>query len=414
MPFFTDLVTSDKESIRLDKKKKGLVVCIMSRSKFKKKIKNGREYFFCRVFHKNLRKPLDMYGKTEQELKDKIKEKINELDRGVTSDKAFFGDYLKKWLDTVHINGKKEGTVHNYNVNYDNHIKGSPIEKIRLKDLTALDLQDYYKKIIDTKGSNVVKSVHNLVCPCLRYAFANQKVLMDFTRAIKLPKPKEEADEPDARVLTRDEQKKFVKVIKGATYEILFLTALNTGLRIGELLALTWDDLSFENKEITVTKQMTYTKDQTTKKYANKITSPKTKAGTRVVPVPEFLIPRLKELRVKELEKKMRLQNKYADLNLVFCAKLGGYLAFSSVRTSLDTILKESNIEHFKVHSLRHTYATRLFELGEQPKTVQTLLGHNDISMTLNVYTHVLKNISAISAGKMDTLHNELLYKANS
>ncbi|MDP2842941.1 MAG: site-specific integrase [Acetobacterium sp.] len=234
---------------------------------------------------------------------------------------------------------------------------------------------------------------------------------MDFTRAIKLPAPKEREEDEDSRVLTRDEQEKFIKAIKGATYEVLFLTALNTGLRIGELLALTWDDLSFENKEISASKQMTYTKDRTTKKYANKITTPKTKAGTRVVPLPEFLIPRLKELRVKELEKKMRLQNKCADLNLVFAAKLGGYLAFSSVRTSLDAILQENSIEHFKVHSLRHTYATRLFELGEQPKTVQSLLGHSDITMTMNVYTHVLKDISAISAGKMDTLHNELLCK---
>lgn len=384
----------------------------MSRPVFKKKVKNGKVYFFYRLRHKNLRKPLDLYSKTETELKAKIKNKEYELDRGVTSDKAFFGDYLKKWLDAVHINGKKEGTVHNYYVCYENHIKGSPIEKIRLKDLTALDLQDYYQSIIDTKGINVVKSIHKMVCPCLRYAFANQKILMDFTRAIKLPAPKEKEEDEDSRVLTRDEQEKFIKAIKGATYEVLFLTALNTGLRIGELLALTWDDLSFESKEISVSKQMTYTKDRATKKYANKITTPKTKAGTRVVPLPEFLIPRLKELRVKELEKKMRLQNKCADLNLVFAAKLGGYLAFSSVRTSLDAILQENSIEHFKVHSLRHTYATRLFELGEQPKTVQSLLGHSDITMTMNVYTHVLKDISAISAGKMDTLHNELLCKA--
>ncbi|MDO9490791.1 site-specific integrase [Acetobacterium sp.] len=384
----------------------------MSRPIFKKKIKNGRVYFFYRLRHTQLRKPLDMYAKTETELKAKIKSKEYELDRGVTSDKAFFGDYLKKWLDAVHINGKKEGTVHNYYVCYDNHIKGSPVEKIRLKDLSALDLQDYYQSIIDTKGINVVKSIHKMVCPCLRYAFANQKILMDFTRAIKLPAPKEKDEDEVSRVLTRDEQEKFIKAIKGATYEVLFLTALNTGLRIGELLALTWDDLSFESKEISVSKQMTYTKDRTTKRYTNKITAPKTKAGTRVIPVPEFLIPRLKELRVKELEKKMRLQNKCADLNLVFSAKLGGYLAFSSVRTSLDTIIKENKIEHFKIHSLRHTYATRLFELGEQPKTVQALLGHSDIAMTMNVYTHVLKDISAISAGKMDTLHNELLCKA--
>ncbi|PKM60386.1 MAG: site-specific integrase [Firmicutes bacterium HGW-Firmicutes-4] len=382
---------------------------IMSRSKYKKKTIHGNEYFFVRLYHKNLRKPVDLYSKTETELKAKIKSKEYELDRGVTSEKAFFGDYLKKWLDTVHINGKKEGTIHNYYVNYDNHIKGSPVEKIRLKDLNALDLQDYYQKIIDTKGINVVKSIHKMVCPCLRYAFANQKILQDFTKAIKLPSPKEKDEETGYRVLSRNEQEKFVKSIKGATYEVLFLTALNTGLRIGELLALTWDDVDFEKKELIVNKQLIYMTDRTTKKYEYKVTPPKTKAGNRIVPIPGFLIARLEELKIEEMEKKDRLKNKHANLNLIFSAKLGGFLAFSSVRTSLVTILKKNSIEHFKIHSLRHTYATRLYELGEQPKTVQTLLGHNDIAMTLNVYTHVLEDICAISAGKMDTLHYELL-----
>lgn len=381
----------------------------MSKTKYKKKAIHGNEYFFHRLYHKNNRKPVDLYAKTEKELKHKIKMKENELDRGVTSEKAFFGDYLKKWLDAVHVNGKKEGTIHNYYVCYENHIEGSPIEKIRLKDLNALDLQDYYSNIIDTKGVNVVNTIHKLVCPCLRYAFANQKILSDFTRAIKLPSPKEKAD-AETRVLNRDEQESFLKAIDGATYEVLFLTALNTGLRIGELLALTWDDVNFEKKEISVDKQMTYMKDRSTNKYQNKITPPKTKSSIRIIPLPDFLLPYLKKLKIQELEKKMRLQNKYANLNLIFCAKLGGYLAFSSVRTSLNTILKTNKIKHFNIHALRHTYATRLFELGVPAKTVQVLMGHSDMSMTMNIYTHVLNTVTASSALKMDDLHNELLF----
>ena len=382
----------------------------MSRTKFKKKSVHGKEYFFYRMYHKNLNKPVDLYGNTVAELRAKIRNKEYEIERGVTSEKAYLGDYLKKWLDSVHINGKKEGTIHNYYVCYNNHIKGSPIEKIRLKDLNALDIQDYYSKIIDKKGVNVVKSIHKMICPCIRYAFANQKILTDFTRAIKIPSPKKTStDSSTNNALSIETQTKFVEAIKGATYEVLFLTALNTGLRIGELLALTWKDINFDKKEISVNKQVIYIMDRIEKKHTYKITSPKTKSSYRIVPIPDFLVQRLEALKIEETEKKQRLQNKHANLDLVFCAKLGGYLATSSVRTSLNTILDENKISHFKIHSFRHTYATRLFELGESPKIVQTLMGHSDISMTMNIYTHVLKSISATSAGKMNDLHNEIL-----
>lgn len=107
----------------------------------------------------------------------------------------------------------------------------------------------------------------------------------------------------------------------------------------------------------------------------------------------------------------MRLQNKYADRNLVFANRLGDFLNSSSIRVSMDTILVDAGLPHFRFHDLRHTFATRLFELGESPRTIQTILGHTDVATTLNIYTHVLKDQTIKSAYKLHKLNDEFQLK---
>lgn len=384
----------------------------MARTKYRKKTKNGNTYYFYRLKHKNLRIPRDLYGKTVKELEEKIEALTYQLDRNVRSSKVRFGDYMKGWLDTVHGINKKAGTVQGYGSIFDNYIKGSSLYNIQLTDLTALDVQDYLNGLLRKgKSFNVVSSVKKLIGPCIRYAYTQQKIIVDFSRSIKIQKPSERDDGTNVTPMTKEEQEKFVQAIKGATYEPLFLMALNTGARVGELLALTWDDVNFENFEIKITKTLEYQKDKETKKYIHIINSPKTKAGNRTIPFPEFMAPYLKNLRTKELKKKMRLQNKYADRNLVFANRLGDFLNSSSVRVSLDTILVDAGLPHFRFHDLRHTFATRLFELGESPRTIQTILGHTDVATTLNIYTHVLKDQTIKSAYKLHKLNDEFQLK---
>lgn len=384
----------------------------MARTKYKKKVKNGNTYYFYRLKHKNLRMPRDLYGKSVKELEEKIESLTYQLDRNVRSSKVRFGDYMKTWLDTVHGINKKAGTVQGYDSIFDNYIQGSSLYNIQLTDLTALDVQDYLNGLLRKgKSFNIVSSVKKLIGPCIRYAYTQQKILADFSRSIKIQKPSEIDDGTNVNPMTKEEQEKFIQAIKGATYEPLFLMALNTGARIGELLALTWDDVDFKNFEIKITKTLEYQKDKETKKYIHIINSPKTKAGNRTVPFPEFMAPYLKNLRTKELEKKMRLQNKYADRNLVFANRLGDFLNNSSVRVSMDSILEESGLPHFRFHDLRHTFATRLFELGESPRTIQTILGHTDVATTLNIYTHVLKDQTIKSAYKLHKLNDEFQLK---
>jgi len=149
--------------------------------------------------------------------------------------------------------------------------------------------------------------------------------------------------------LTKTEQAAFLVAIRGTTYEPLFLTALNTGAWIGELLALAWEDINLDTCEIRNSKTLGYQKNQSTGKYENQIVTPKTKASNRIIPFSKFLMPYLQSLHNKELKKKMRLQNKYADLNLIFANRLGYYLQLGSIRTAMNKIQDESGLR-FKKH----------------------------------------------------------------
>lgn len=162
--------------------------------------------------------------------------------------------------------------------------------------------------------------------------------------------------------LTIDEQQALTAAVKGTNYEIIFHVLLTTGLRVGEALALTDGDVDFDKRTVSVTKTAVTVDGKTVIQ-----DSPKTAAGRRIVPVPEYVLDMLKE-------------------------KTGQLFDFSynSVRLFFARLSKKTRIL-FSAHILRHTYATRLEEAGVSPRLKQYLLGHASLEMTQNTYTDIQK-----------------------
>lgn len=381
----------------------------MAKTVYKKKVKNGKEYYFYRLRHKNLAKPKDIYATTVKELETKIKSIVNDLDNNIANNKEYFGAFFKDWLYNTHLVNKKPSTKERYDSIYRNYVEDSSIYDIRLKDLTPSDIQDYYKDLI-AKGKTVaaVKNLHKLIAPSIRYAYDGNRIIKDFSKAIVLPSSNE-GDKlnkiSEVKPFTLKEQMKFIEALKGHELEMLFLTALDTGLRQGELFALTWKDIDFDNACIHVNKSFKDIKNIDTGEYERITQTPKTSNAIRSVPIPTHLVGRLKQHKLSQRALKLKMGNLYHDNKLVFANEFGNNFNSSNIRKRLKKILIDNGLSDRKFHDLRHTYATRLFELGEEAKTVQELLGHSNISITLDTYTHVLDSMKKKAASKLDDLY---------
>ncbi len=387
----------------------------MAKTIYKKKIKNGKEYYFYRLRHENLKNPKDIYAKTVKELEAKIRDIKYNLEHDIVNNKKCFETFFTDWLFDVHFSHLKPSTKENYEGVYRMYVKNSSLSKIKVKDLKLIDIQKFYNNLV-SNGCTIIriKNIHKIIRPFIRYLYNNNIIIKDFSASIVLPKEDEKTKlEKENKIIpfTLEEEKKFLEAIKGHHLEMLFATALYSGLRQGELFALTWDDINFEKTYIDVNKTYKYIADVSRDGRSSghsSIQTPKTSKSIRKVPIPQFLVKMLLQYRNEQRLQKIKYADVYQDNNLVFCNKLGAYLVDSTVARQYKNILKNNHIPTRKFHDMRHTFATRLFELGEEPKTVQELLGHSTVSITLNTYTHVLESVKQNAISKLDKLQTML------
>ena len=238
-----------------------------------------------------------------------------------------------------------------------------------------------------------------------------------------LPKTKKKP----IRVLSVSEQREIINHAKGRLCENLVQIALGTGMRAGELLGLTEDDIDFKKCEISVNKTLVYIKNSKTKKYFFKYQTPKTEKSIRVIPMQESGYKALKRQHILVSEMQMA-SSEWKPLDgfehLVFPGKTGRPLTEHSFQVGLDGIEKAINkerqkeaeeynkefipIPHFYPHAFRHTFATRCFEAGIEAKVVQEYLGHSSIAITLDLYTHVTNDKARTEMDKLEVLYQKI------
>lgn len=379
----------------------------MARKTYKKKTKNGTEYYFFRLFYKDNR-PKDIYANSVSEMEEKIGKAKKEMDGDLSTDTQPFGEFVKYWLYQVHLVDKKPSTKESYDNKFRKYIEHSPVSKVQLKKLTPKKIQDWYNDLFKSGVStSVINGVNKIVRPAIRFAAETARIPNDFSKIIKIPEDRTviKTPTPTVRPLTIKEQTAFEVAIKDDDYEMLYLTAMYTGLRPGELSALIWEDIDFKGKTIRVNKAYKVSKDIDLNKYIGVTGPPKTKNANRLVPIPDGILAKLKQYQINQKEKFLKYGVAVEGDFLVFSNSIGTYLDRQNMNKRIKKIYESCGIKNKRFYDLRHTYATRLFELGEAPKTVQMLMGHADISETLNTYTTVLEKQKVLSSKKLDKFY---------
>ena len=384
--------------------------------KYDKVTRNGKVYFRYRHWDDVLkRRTKTFYASTLKELKEKVKPYINKELAGIVEKEVLFGEFCHHWLFDIHLKDKKPSTATKYDSTYRCYIKDTRISKIKLRELTADDLQQFYNQLFEKHGYNRVKDVHKVISPCIRYAFKAGLIMRNCAELVILPKDHTKTTS-NSRVhpLTLQEQMSLIEALKGHPLEALFNMALDTGMRQGELFALTWSDIDFERMNIRINKTYTYVFDVEEKKHKGFVTVPKTAHSSRVIPLPKRVSELLTIHQIRQKEQLLKIGVTQTSETLVFTSVIGQFLDRQNVLKRLKSVYSSIGITGKTFHDLRHTYATRLFELGEAPKTVQELLGHADVNITIGTYTHVLETLKTQAASKIDDLYKSIDQKLES
>lgn len=338
----------------------------------------------------------EFFGKTRKEVQNKLDEYKNQLNNGIipSDDKITLSEWYYTWLWDFRKKDLKPKSFQRYECIYRNYVDNTELGKIKLVDLRALHLQKYYNKLmeVNNKPASTIKSINTKLKTCLTEAEKQGYIQKNWCKLVTLPK---DNNVKEINILTQEEQNRFIKAIENHPLEVLFLLDLGTGLRLGELLGLKWSDINFkeENLKVNRTIQRITEIDKSGNRTSKIIEqTPKTKNAIRTIPIPHDIFLKLKVHKKKQLEEKLLAGELYYDNDYVFCNELGYPMDDKKPGRNLKSILKKLDIEPIKFHALRHTYATRLFEANVNPKTVQVLMGHYDISMTMDIYTHVMEN----------------------
>lgn len=358
----------------------------------------------------------ELYDKNLAELKRKLNTAIYEDSIGNTTvnDNITLSKWFVEWMQIHKYKVIRNNTKMYYTQIFTKHIEPT-LGRKKLKDITQLNIKSLLKDL-DIKGYQyeTQNKVRVMLLDMFNKAMIDNYVIKNPAKGIKLVRN----EKKDIRVLTREEQTEFFDCCKGTFYDNLFTVSICTGLRQGEICALTWDDIDLEKKEISITKTLLYQKLEGDNGKEFHINPPKTKTSKRKVPINKQCEIALKKqfiLRNNVMARKSaKPLNGYE--NLLFITKFGTPICDQIYIDAIKKIIDEINLckdeleqfEPFTPHCFRHSFACRCFEADIPPKTVQKFLGHATLQMTMDLYTHVLSDKQQEDMQKLESVLDEV------
>lgn len=343
------------------------------------------------VTHKRLQKAFT--GKTKEEVRRKLTEAMRAHDQGLTvNPKAqTVGQFLTHWLEEVVKQRVRPATYRSYEQIVRNHLMPG-LGKYPLQKLTPLIVQTFLNAKAETGIS--VEHLRRVLRSALTQAVKWDLVPRNAAALVSAPKK----EKHEFAYLSPEMAKAFLVAAKEHRAEALFTVAVAVGLRLGEALGLRWQDVDLDEGTLTVRYQLQRLGGKA------QLVEPKTTRARRTLPLPEFAIKALKAHKVRQLEERLMNADVWREQGLVFPSSVGTPMFERNVRRTLSAILTKCELPPMRFHDLRHTCATLLLVQGTDPRTIMETLGHSQIALTLNTYSHVLPSLQRDAADRMNRL----------
>ena len=321
-----------------------------------------------------------VYGRTYKECEAKEQQKRKDILNFDTSNKITLNEYYDIWSN------RREGVVKGSTLLRHDGLYNNQIRPLlgykKINKISRADIYSVQSKLLE-RGLHTatINDIVALIKEILGCAILDELIYKNPCNGVKpLKRVMPEARETIHRALTDNELNVFFENSKNSIYANLFRFMLLTGVRAGEACALQWKDIDLDKKLIYISKTVAFSK------HGHTIHTPKTKKSKRIIPINRSIF----EL----LESQKLISNYILESDYVFPNKQGGYSYPTCVNNTIKRclnkcIIDDNKIDDFSSHAFRDTFATKAIEAGMKPETLQYILGHADIKMTMNLYYHL-------------------------
>ncbi len=340
------------------------------------------------------------YHATEKEAIAARRKMLNDFEQGriATGPQQKLKEYLEYWLEEAHKPTLKISTYALYRRHLDNHIIPH-LGHIQLKKLTSDHVQAFCANLLqEGLKSGTVRLVHTILSTALDDAVRWKRIPINVCETVKLPRHARRKVQP----LDEEQARRLVKAAQGSRLDAIIFLALTTALRLGEILALRWEDIDLEKKTLQVRHTVDYIWKQGWVE-----DEPKSASSNRSLVLPHVTVEVLKQHRALQLEGRLKAGAKWKDMGLVFPNRNGGYFRRARLYANFKKLLREAGLPDIHFHDLRHSAATILLSMGVPPKVVQEILGHASISTTMNIYGHVFPSTHQDAMDEMNKFFRE-------
>jgi integrase len=320
---------------------------------------------------------------------------LAEVSRGVCGTapaRMTLGEYLDRWYEAV-----RDSLRPHTQDGWRRHIQHwkAVLGSMPLAKLTPADVQAGLARLPGHLSDSSRQTLYTVLRAALNQAVRWGLLARSPAQGVKPPA----RERREMRVWDEEQAARFLEAARSTRYYALFHTALATGMRLGELLGLTWDDVDLEAGVIQVRRALAtgiVRGDQPVWQ------EPKTQASRRRIPIDRRAAEVLRQHRRAQLEERLRAGPEWRDHNLVFANQTGGRLYTSNIWQAMRACERKAGVPRIRFHDLRHTHATFLLRQGVHPKVVSERLGHASVKITLDTYSHVLPDTQAEAVRAME------------